>query len=86
MIGHTSPFQKWMNENLQGIAFSQEILEIVATAFAGGLERAAQECDLIAQETDEIAKSKFVSEFGRALHEGMCGGATNCGVAIRALK
>ena len=53
---------------------------------AKALEEAAKECDLIAQEADEMTKSKFVSEFGRALHEGMWGGATNCGVAIRGLK
>lgn len=41
-------------------------------------------CDEIAKNAREMADSKFVTEAGRQLHEGMWGGAFNCAASIRA--
>ena len=65
MIGHVSPFQKWMNENLQGIAFSRDILEIVAMAFAGGLEEAAK----IAERFEPDEKCSYVEYASTAIRK-----------------
>lgn len=39
-------------------------------------------CDEIVVEADSMTKSKFVTDTGRMLHEGMWGGAQNCKAAI----
>lgn len=40
-------------------------------------------CGEIATEADAMTKSKYVTDAGRMLHEGMWGGATNCAANIR---
>ena len=40
-------------------------------------------CDEVAEEADAIKNSKFVTDAGRMLHEGMWGGATNSAVTIK---
>lgn len=40
-------------------------------------------CNQVAIDADTIAKSKFVTDAGRQLHEGMWGGAYNCGALIK---
>jgi len=40
-------------------------------------------CDEVAEEADAMKDSKFVTDAGRMLHEGMWGGATNSAVTIK---
>ena len=40
-------------------------------------------CDEVANEADAMKNSKYVSEHGRMLHEGMWGGATNSAITIK---
>lgn len=40
-------------------------------------------CDEVAEEADVMKDSKFVTDAGRMLHEGMWGGATNSAVTIK---
>ena len=40
-------------------------------------------CDEVANEADAMKNSKFVTDTGRMLHEGMWGGATNSGITIK---
>ena len=41
------------------------------------------QCEKVASEADDLAKSKFVTDAGRMLHEGMWGGAKNSGAQIK---
>lgn len=41
------------------------------------------QCEQVAIDADAITKSNFVTDAGRMLHEGMWGGAKNCGVQIQ---
>jgi hypothetical protein len=41
------------------------------------------QCEQVATDADAMAKSKFVTDAGRMLHEGMWGGAKNCGGQIK---
>lgn len=36
------------------------------------------QCEQVATDTDTMTKSKFVTDAGRQLHQGMWGGAKNC--------
>ena len=40
-------------------------------------------CDEVANEADAMKDSKFVTDAGRMLYEGMWGGATNSAVTIK---
>lgn len=42
-----------------------------------------EKCESVASDADFMTKSKFVTDGGRMLHEGMWGGATNCANEIR---
>ena len=46
------------------------------------IRECATACDSVAEEADAMKDSKYVSEYGRMLHEGMWGGAQNCKVEI----
>jgi len=41
------------------------------------------QCEKVASEANDLAKSKFVTDAGRMLHEGMWGGAKNSGAQIK---
>ena len=41
------------------------------------------QCERVAVDADAMTKSKFVTDAGRTLHEGMWGGAKNCTAQIR---
>ena len=43
----------------------------------------ARLCEEVAKDADCIAKSEFVTDAGRQLHQGMWGGATNCNKIIK---
>lgn len=40
-------------------------------------------CESVATNADATARSKYVTDAGRMLHEGMWGGAKNCASAIQ---
>jgi hypothetical protein len=41
------------------------------------------QCEQVAEDADAMAKSTFVTDVGRMIHEGAWGGAKNCGVQIQ---
>jgi hypothetical protein len=41
------------------------------------------QCEQVATDADAMTKSKFVTDAGRQLHEGMWGGAKNCAAEIK---
>ena len=41
------------------------------------------QCEQVAADADVMADSKYVTDMGRQLHEGMWGGAKNCTAQIR---
>lgn len=47
------------------------------------VEECAVQCEKIAQEADAMTHHHNVSATGGVLYQGVCGGATNCCVAIR---
>ncbi len=46
------------------------------------VKQCVTQCDLVAADANTMAKSKFMTDAGRLLHEGMRGGANNCTVQI----
>ncbi len=75
-----------MNEKIKSIA-----LECYNPYGNFDLEKFAQlmvrecmaQCEKVAADADVMAKSNFVTDAGRMLHEGMWGGAKNCTAQIR---
>ena len=47
------------------------------------IQECVAQCEQVASHADLMAKSKFVTDEGRMLNEGMWGGAKNCGVWIK---
>jgi len=47
------------------------------------IQECVSQCEKVASHADKMAKSKFVTDEGRMLNEGMWGGAKNCGVWIK---
>ena len=41
------------------------------------------QCEQVATDADAVSKSTFVTDVGRMLHEGLWGGAKNCGAQIQ---
>jgi hypothetical protein len=41
------------------------------------------QCEQVAADADAMTKSKFVTDAGRMLHQGMWGGAKNCVAGIK---
>ena len=41
------------------------------------------QCEQVATDADTMTKSKFVTDAGRQLHQGMWGGAKNCSSQIK---
>ena len=46
-------------------------------------EKCAILCEQVASDANAMANSEFVTDAGRMLHEGVWGGAKNCGAQIR---
>jgi hypothetical protein len=70
-----NPWPKWM---------SAEECELAYAKFAELIVReCVTQCEQVATDADAMAKSKFVTDAGRMLHEGMWGGAKNCGGQIK---
>lgn len=47
------------------------------------VEECMAQCEQVATDADATAKSQFVTDAGRMLHEGMWGGAKNCSASMR---
>ena len=77
-----------MNEKLKEIAVKAQVEHCVSHVrlqeFAELIIRECIECcDEVAADADAMKDSKFVTDAGRMLHEGMWGGATNSIVTIK---
>ena len=60
------------------------LLELVLEKFAQLVVRECiDQCEQVAVSADAVSKSKFVTDAGRMLHEGMWGGAKNCSGQIK---
>jgi len=58
--------------------------QMVAEKFAELIVREClNQCEQVATDADTMTKSKFVTDTGRVLHEGMWGGAMNCKTLIK---
>lgn len=62
------------------IPFAQPDLELFAQLI---VTECIAQCEQVAADADAMTKSKFVTDAGRRLHEGMWGGAKNCGAGIK---
>jgi hypothetical protein len=47
------------------------------------VQECVAQCEQVATDADAMTKSKFVTDAGRQLHEGMWGGAKNCAAGIK---
>lgn len=47
------------------------------------VQECLDQCEEVADGADKVANSKFVTDAGRMLHEGMWGGAKNCSAQIK---
>jgi len=62
------------------IPFAQPDLEKFAELI---VQECVAQCERVATDADAMTKSKFVTDAGRQLHEGMWGGAKNCAAGIK---
>jgi hypothetical protein len=62
------------------IPFAQPDLEKFAELI---VQECIAQCEQVATAADAKSKSKFVTDDGRMLHEGMWGGAKNCSGQIK---
>jgi len=65
-------------EDIKG--FSQQVYEKFAELI---VQECIAQCEQVATAADAKSKSKFVTDDGRMLHEGMWGGAKNCSGQIK---
>jgi len=83
-----------MNERIKELAIKARLSYVMTPDkpyIEEDLEKFAQlivaeciaQCEKVASDADAMAKSKFVTDAGRMLHEGMWGGATNSGAQIK---
>jgi hypothetical protein len=56
--------------------FVQKFTELI-------VQECVAQCERVATDADAMTKSKFVTDAGRQLHEGMWGGAKNCAAGIK---
>jgi hypothetical protein len=64
------PLDEWDNPELEKFA------ELI-------VQECIAQCEQVATAADAKSKSKFVTDDGRMLHEGMWGGAKNCSGQIK---
>jgi hypothetical protein len=74
----TDPYDKLKN----GDDYSSVMIDLERFAEKIIRECMAQ-CEQVAVDADAMAKSTFVTDAGRMLHEGMWGGAKNCAGRIK---
>ena len=73
-------FDKANNGTISDIKIPKEFIEKFAELI---VTECIAQCEKVASEADDLAKSKFVTDAGRMLHEGMWGGAKNSGAQIK---
>jgi hypothetical protein len=62
-------------------SMSPEMIEKFAELL---VQECIAQCEQVATDTDTMTKSKFVTDAGQQLHQGMWGGAKNCIGQIKA--
>jgi hypothetical protein len=73
--------EKYADTNFKGEPFWSEAYE---SKFAELIvQECIAQCEQVATAADAKSKSKFVTDDGRMLHEGMWGGAKNCSGQIK---
>jgi hypothetical protein len=83
-----------MNERIRELekqSYTEVMHEMGGTYMAFDKEKFAElivreciaQCEQVATDADAKSKSKFVTDDGRMLHEGMWGGAKNCSGQIK---
>jgi len=73
-------FNEANNGSINNIKIPKEFVEKFAQLI---VTECIAQCEKVASDADDMAKSKFVTDAGRMLHEGMWGGATNSGAQIK---
>ena len=73
--------EKYADDNFKGQptyseAYDSKFAELI-------VRECIAQCEQVATAADAKSKSKFVTDDGRMLHEGMWGGAKNCSVQIK---
>jgi hypothetical protein len=86
-----------MNERIRQLARDSHMVEVVCSQksvkvnYPKNFEKFAElivrecmaQCEQVAEDADAMAKSTFVTDVGRMIHEGAWGGAKNCGAQIQ---
>jgi hypothetical protein len=73
--------EKYADDNFRGEptyseAYNSKFAELI-------VQECIAQCEQVATAADAKSKSKFVTDDGRMLHEGMWGGAKNCSGQIK---
>jgi hypothetical protein len=71
LLAGTDTSGKWM-----GVEHAERFAELI-------VGECVAQCEQVATAADAKSKSKFVTDAGRMLHEGMWGGAKNCSGQIK---
>jgi hypothetical protein len=71
LLAGTDTSGKWM-----GVEHVEKFAELI-------VRECIAQCEQVATAADAKSKSKFVTDDGRMLHEGMWGGAKNCSGQIK---
>ena len=67
-IEKNSPFEAWRNKNLQGIAVSKDVLELIAKAFEGGQGDMKEKCAKVCEsEWSNVAERMYGQECAAAI-------------------
>lgn len=83
----TTATDAWCDQNLSADWTDrvEEYLPVWNAKFAELIvKECIAQCEQVATDTDTMTKSKFVTDAGRQLHQGMWGGAKNCIGQIKA--
>ena len=71
LLAGTDTSGKWM-----GVEHAERFAQLI-------VQECIAQCEQVATAADAKSKSKFVTDDGRMLHEGMWGGAKNCSGQIK---
>jgi hypothetical protein len=71
LLAGTDTSGKWM-----GVEHAERFAQLI-------VQECIAQCEQVATAADAKSKSKFVTDDGRMLHEGMSGGAKNCSGQIK---
>jgi hypothetical protein len=71
LLAGTDTSGKWM-----GVEHAEKFAQLI-------VQECIAQCEQVATAADAKSKSKFVTDDGRMLHEGMWGGAKNCSGQIK---